>query len=81
MNEEVRNKALGDDAIIRCRPADLLEPEMDKMRAESGAYAKTDEDVLSYAMFPQLAHDFLKQKYAQQAGEAVHEIEVYWDRS
>ena len=80
VNEEVRNKALGDDAIIRCRPADLLEPEMDKMRAESGAYAKTDEDVLSYAMFPQLAHDFLKQKYAQQAGEAVHEIEVYWDR-
>lgn len=58
VNEEVRRKAIGDDEVITCRPADLLEPELDKLKEEIGDLAKSEEDVLSYAMFPQVAKDF-----------------------
>lgn len=60
VNEEVRKKAIGDDEVITCRPADLLEPEMEKYREESKGLAKSDEDVLSIALFPQVAEKFLK---------------------
>ena len=58
VNEEVRKKAIGDDEIIDCRPADLIEPELDKYREETKDFAKSDEDVLSYALFPQVAKKF-----------------------
>ncbi len=63
VNEEVRKKAIGNDEVIECRPADLLEPELEKYRAEAGELAKCEEDVLSYALFPQVAAKFLKEKY------------------
>lgn len=63
VNEEVRKKAIGDAKVITCRPADLLEPEIEKYRKEAGDLAKSDEDVLSYALFPQVAEKFLKEKY------------------
>ena len=77
VNEEVRKKAIGDEAVIECRPADLIEPELDKYRAEAGELAKCDEDVLSYALFPQVATKFLKEKYNPQPKEdpnAVREL-------
>ena len=58
VNEEVRKLAIGDDKPITCRPADLLEPELDKYREETKDFAKSDEDVLSYALFPQVAKKF-----------------------
>lgn len=58
VNEEVRKMAIGDDPVITCRPADLLEPEMDKYREECKDIAKSEEDVLSYALFPQVAPKF-----------------------
>lgn len=58
VNEEVRRKAIGDDEVITCRPADLLEPELDKIREECKDIAKSEEDVLSYALFPQVARKF-----------------------
>ncbi len=58
VNEEVRKKAIGDAELITCRPADLIEPEMDKYREETKDIAKCDEDVLSYALFPQVAPKF-----------------------
>ncbi len=64
VNEEVRKKAIGDDEVITCRPADLLEPEFEKYKAEAGDLAKCDEDVLSYALFPQVAEKFLKKRNA-----------------
>ena len=64
VNEEVRKKAIGDAEIITCRPADLLEPELEKYRAEAGDLAKCDEDVLSYALFPQVATKFLSERNA-----------------
>lgn len=59
VNEEVRKKAIGDDKVITCRPADLLEPEMEKYREKSKGLAKCEEDVLSIALFPQVAEKFL----------------------
>ncbi len=61
VNEEVRKKAIGSDEVITCRPADLLEPEMDKLRAEckEKGLGHCEEDVLSYALFPQVAEKFL----------------------
>ena len=61
VNEEVRAKAgIKPDAVITCRPADLLEPEIEKYRKEYADIAKCDEDVLSLALFPQVAPEFLK---------------------
>ena len=67
VNEEVRKKAIGDAEVITCRPADLLEPELEKYRAEAGDLAKCDEDVLSYALFPQVATKFLTERNAPKA--------------
>ena len=63
VNEEVRKKAIGDEEVITCRPADKLEPELAKQKAEAGELAKCEEDVLSYALFPQVAKTFLAEKY------------------
>ena len=70
VNEEVRKKAIGDAEVITCRPADLLEPELEKYRAEAGDLAKCDEDVLSYALFPQVATKFLSERNAPKAPAA-----------
>ncbi|MFR7552987.1 MAG: oxaloacetate decarboxylase subunit alpha, partial [Acutalibacteraceae bacterium] len=60
VNEEVRKKCIGDDKVITCRPADLIEPELEKYRAELGGRAKSEEDVLSYALFPSVATKFFE---------------------
>ncbi|MBO5725595.1 MAG: oxaloacetate decarboxylase subunit alpha, partial [Clostridia bacterium] len=64
VNEDVRKKAIGDDEVITCRPADLIGPELDKYREEAGDLAKCDDDVLSYALFPQVAAKFLAERNA-----------------
>ena len=64
VNEEVRKKAIGDEAPITVRPADLLEPELEKYREETKDIAKCEEDVLSYALFPQVAEKFFKTRDA-----------------
>lgn len=60
VNEEVRKKAIGDDKVITCRPADLIEPELQKYADEmkEKGIGKTEEDVLSYALFPAVAEKF-----------------------
>lgn len=64
VNEAVRKLAVGDNDVIECRPADLLDDEMDKLGAECESLVKTEEDVLTYAMFPDLATTFLKERNA-----------------
>jgi oxaloacetate decarboxylase alpha subunit len=76
VNETIRKMAIGDDEVIICRPADLLEPELDRIRQQYSDIAKTEEDVLSCAMFPQVAPDFIKRR----DDLIVHEIEVVWER-
>lgn len=65
---EVVDKVLGDEKknAITCRPADLLEPELAKIEEEMKQWKQQDEDVLSYALFPQVATEFFKYREAQQ---------------
>ena len=69
-NPEVVEKVLGDDAknAITCRPADLLEPGLAKFEEEMKQWKQQDEDVLTYALFPQVATEFFKYREAQQTG-------------
>ena len=80
VNEEVRKKAIGDSELITCRPADLLEPELQKYAAEmkEKGIGKTEEDVLSYALFPAVAEKFLKERDSKTAPEssAIRELIV-----
>ena len=65
-NKEVQKQVIGDEEVITCRPADLLPNELDKLEAEMAQYKEQDEDVLSYALFPQVATEFFKYREAQQ---------------
>ncbi|MCL6478359.1 MAG: oxaloacetate decarboxylase subunit alpha [Peptococcaceae bacterium] len=62
VNEEVRKKIIGDEEPITVRPADLIEPELPKARELGGEYIQKPEDVVSVALFPQVAPDFLKRR-------------------
>jgi oxaloacetate decarboxylase alpha subunit len=63
--EDIKNKILGNEEQITCRPADLIEPELDNIRKQIGQYIEQDEDLLSYALFPQVAENFFKQRQAE----------------
>ncbi len=70
IDEEVAKKVLGDAERITCRPADLLSPEYEDIKkkvVELGYYEK-EEDVLSYAVFEQVAENFFKWRNAQKNG-------------
>jgi len=62
VNAELQNRAIGKEELIDCRPADLLKPEFEHLRQEIGHLALNDEDVLSYALFPDVAKLFLEQR-------------------
>ena len=64
-NPEVQKKAIGDREPITCRPADLIPDELDKLEKEMAQWKEQDEDVLSYALFPQVATEFFKYRAAQ----------------
>lgn len=64
-NPEVQKKCIGDVEPITCRPADLIDDELDTLKGEMAQYQEQDEDVLSYALFPQVATDFFKYRDAQ----------------
>ncbi len=61
---EFIKKIIGDEEPITCRPADLLKPELDRLRSEIAEYIEQDEDVLSYALFDQVAVKFFKERQA-----------------
>ncbi|MBO2516676.1 MAG: oxaloacetate decarboxylase [Clostridiales bacterium] len=65
VNEEVRRKCIGDEKVIAHRPADDIAPELDKYREEMKQYMEQEEDVLSYALFPQVATKFFQWRQAQ----------------
>ena len=68
ISEEIRKKIIGDEEPITCRPADLLEPVLEKTEKEMSDYKEQEEDVLSYTLFPQVAMDFFKFRQAQKYG-------------
>ena len=64
VNEQLRKQAIGSEDVIEVRPADLLKPEMAKLREEIGSLAQSEEDVLTYAMFPDIGRKFLEERTA-----------------
>lgn len=64
VDENVRRKAVGDEEFVTCRPADLLEPELEKLTRELAGKARGIEDVLSYALFPSIALEFFEERDA-----------------
>jgi pyruvate carboxylase subunit B len=64
VDAKVRTKAIGSEEVIDGRPADLIKVEMDKLRKDIGDLAKTEEDVLTFAMFPDIGRQFLEQRAA-----------------
>jgi oxaloacetate decarboxylase alpha subunit len=62
IDPEIKAKAIGDEEPIDCRPADLIAPGMEEARTEIGDLAESEEDVLSYALFPQVARPYLERR-------------------
>lgn len=62
VNADMRRQAIGETEVITCRPADLLPDELDRLRSEIEQLAQDEEDVLTYAMFPDLARTFLQER-------------------
>lgn len=67
-NPDVVKKIVGDEKIIKHRPADDIAPELEKYREECKEYATSEEDVLSYALFNQVAVNFFKYRLAKTNG-------------
>ncbi|MPZ77804.1 MAG: pyruvate carboxylase subunit B [Deltaproteobacteria bacterium] len=67
ISEEIKAKILGKKEPISCRPADLLEPGLDAARKEAGSLVTSDEDVLTYALFPDIAKDYFLARDSRQA--------------
>lgn len=80
VNEEVRKLAIGDEEVITVRPADLIQPELEKYREETKDFARSEEDVLSYALFPQVAKKFFDARDAAEkaplADDGIRTINV-----
>jgi len=64
IDEELRKRAIGNLEVIDVRPADLIDPELNKLRAEIGELATNEEDVLTYAMFPDVGRKYLEERAA-----------------
>lgn len=81
ISDEFRKKIIGDEKPITCRPADLLSPELDTLREKCAQYIEQDEDVLSYALFEQVATKFFEwrkaKKYSLDAEHGDSELGVH----
>jgi len=71
INAKLQRQAIGGEEIIDVRPADLIKPELDRLRKEIGELAKSEEDVLTYAMFPDIGRKFLEER---EAGSLAPEV-------
>ena len=65
---DIVKKVIGDEPRITCRPADLIKPELDGIKKEIAEYYECEEDLLTYALFPQLAIPFFKRRQAAKLG-------------
>lgn len=71
ISEEIKKKILGEKQPITCRPADLLKPGLEQARKAAGALAASEEDVLSYALFPEIAREFFLWRESQKNNPGV----------
>lgn len=67
-NPEIVKKVVGNDKMVTCRPADLIQPEYEKFKSEMKEYYTQEEDVLSYALFNEVAINFFKYRLAKNKG-------------
>lgn len=65
ISEEIVKKIIGEEPVITCRPADLIPPQLDEERKKCAHYLEEDEDVLTHALFPQVAEDYFKYRMAK----------------
>jgi oxaloacetate decarboxylase alpha subunit len=65
ISEEIKKIIIGDEEVITCRPADLMEPQLETLKQEMTEYYEQEEDVLSYALFPPVALKFFKDRQAK----------------
>ena len=65
ISEEIKKIIIGDEEVITCRPADLIEPQLEAVKQEMKEYYEQEEDVLSYALFPPVALKFFKDRQAK----------------
>ena len=72
ISDEIKSKVLGKQQPITCRPADLLKPGLDQARREIDGVATSEDDVLSYALFPEIAKDYF---IARDGRKTKHEAE------
>ena len=77
VDQEIMKKIVGDDEVITCRPADLLKPEFESLKEKYKDIAKSDEDVLSLALFENVAVEFLNKKYNKKEVVEVEEFNLY----
>jgi len=68
VNEELRRQVIGDEPVITVRPADIIPPGLEEAAKEAAPYMEKDEDVLSVAIFPQVALKFLQERQAKRTG-------------
>ena len=77
VDQEIMKKIVRDDEVITCRPADLLKPEFESLKEKYKDIAKSDEDVLSLALFENVAVEFLNKKYNKKEEVEVEEFNLY----
>lgn len=77
VNQEIRRKGIGNTEVINHRPADDILPEFEKLKVELGNLAKSDEDILMYALFPEIAKKFLEHRDKPQEKVEVHNITLF----
>ena len=77
VDPEISKRIIGDDEVITCRPAALLEPGFDKYKTEGmeEGFVKTDEDALTYALYPPIAPKFLKGEAEEEELKPAHTID------
>ncbi|MHA3224532.1 oxaloacetate decarboxylase subunit alpha [Globicatella sulfidifaciens] len=79
IDSEIKQKIIGDQEVLAVRPADLIEPQMPTLRDEIKQYAKSEEDVLSYALFKQQGKDFLGRREDRFYDVPLQTVKVSFD--
>ncbi|WP_097027368.1 oxaloacetate decarboxylase subunit alpha [Clostridium peptidivorans] len=78
INEEIKNKIIGNDEVITVRPADLLGPEIEKYKEEIKDLTTSMEDILSYILFPQVAKKFFEDRLNPKLSDSNGEEKVHY---
>ena len=75
IKEEIVKQIIGDEEVITCRPADLIEPELEKIKREVAQYVEQDEDVLTRALFPRTFRRIFQVQKREEISDRFHAVE------